>query len=39
LIVVDRKHGNEHVEMGGVFDVATGWILRGFSDCLANRSL
>ena len=39
LVIVDREHRNEHVEVGRVFDVPASWILRGFDDRLANRRL
>ena len=39
LIVAHREPRNENVEMCCVLDVPAGWILRGFGDGLANRSL
>jgi hypothetical protein len=39
LIVVDREHGNEHIEMRGVLDVGATRVLGGLSHRLANRGL
>jgi len=39
LIIVDRKHWNQHVKMGGFGDAASGRILRGFRYRLADWDL
>ena len=39
LIVINRKHRNEHIKMSGVFDVAAGWVFSWFGYWLANWRL
>jgi hypothetical protein len=39
LIIVDRKHWKQYVQMRGVFDVPAGWIPCRFDQRLADRRL